>query len=68
MNETQALIDGLRAKYPGHIVALCTNGNVGRWVEQRYWTGKADRHTGKGRKLVRHKILLAVYPPTFKLQ
>jgi hypothetical protein len=67
MNETQTLIDGLRAKYPNHVVALCTNGNVGRWVVQRYWTGKVDHHTGKGRNLVRRKILLAVYPPTFKL-
>lgn len=67
MNETQRLIDGLKAKHPKHIVALCTNGQVGRWRMQRYLTGKGSAFTGKG-KTVYRKILLAVYPPTFNLQ
>ena len=64
---TDTLIKGLKAKYPKHIVALCTNGNVGRWRMWRYLTGKGAAYTGKG-KTVYRKILLAVYPPNFKLQ
>ena len=65
--ETYDLILALKAKHPQHIVQLCTNGNVGRWRRQRYLTGKGSAYTGKGVTVYRN-VLLAVYPPTFKVQ
>lgn len=66
MSDSQALITALRAKHPSHIVELCTNGMIGRWRMQRYLTGKGSAYTGKGTTVYR-RILLAVYPPDFKL-
>lgn len=51
----------LRAKHPKHEVALCTNGNIGRWRLQKFHTGKGSHTTHGVGKIVMKKILLAVY-------